>query len=74
MVTRKRTREEVPIPEDAPEQTLLQKLRNMWQFASLMQFIYIFGDALKIDRDFDIDVRNLHISMCSVRVLYQSTS
>lgn len=34
----------------------LQKLRNMWQFANLAQYIFLFGDAVKIDKDFDIEV------------------
>lgn len=42
--------------EHAPEPSTLQKLRNMWQFANLMQYIHLFADALKIDREFDIDV------------------
>ncbi len=29
----------------------------MWEFASVMQFIFMFGKALKIDDDFDIEVR-----------------
>ena len=34
----------------------LTKLRNMWEFASLMQYIYLFGHVVKIDIDFDIEV------------------
>ena len=44
-------------PEAPHEQSLLDKLRNMWEFASLYQYIFIFGDAVKIDKDFDIEVR-----------------
>lgn len=36
---------------------LLGKLRNMWEFASLMQYIYLFGSVVKIDNDLDIEVR-----------------
>jgi hypothetical protein len=44
-------------PAIAPElQDTLHKLRNMWEFASLMQFIFLFGAVVKIDEDFDIDV------------------
>lgn len=39
------------------EPTMLQKLRNMWQFANLAQYISLFKGALKIDEDFDIEVR-----------------
>ena len=27
----------------------LQKIRNMWEFASLMQYIFFFGKAVKIE-------------------------
>ncbi len=37
--------------------SLLQQLRNMWEFASVMQYIFTFGKAVKIDEDFDIEVR-----------------
>lgn len=43
--------------EPAPETTLLQRLRNTWEFSNLMQFIFIFGKAVKIDEDFSIEVR-----------------
>ena len=39
------------------EPSTLQRLRNMWQFANLMQYINLFGDAIKLDKDFDIEVR-----------------
>ena len=35
---------------------LLSDLRNMWEFASLMQYIFLFGHVIKIDEDFDIEV------------------
>ncbi|KAM0249194.1 hypothetical protein ACHAQJ_009138 [Trichoderma viride] len=34
---------------------LLQRIRNMWQFANLCQWIYIFGEAVAIDVSVDID-------------------
>ena len=43
----------VPVPA-VP--SLLTRLRNMWELANLMQFIYLFGDICKIDKDLDIDV------------------
>lgn len=60
MVSRKRTRSEVDTaPEQPPEEPgLLQKLRNCWEFASLMQYIAIFGKVMKIDEDFGIEVRS----------------
>ncbi|KAK6443392.1 hypothetical protein LTR95_000218 [Oleoguttula sp. CCFEE 5521] len=43
-------------PQLAPEQeSTLTKLRNMWEFASLMQYIFLFGSVVKIDEDFDIE-------------------
>jgi hypothetical protein len=51
MVSRKRGREEM---EDETgvlqeEPSTLQKIRNMWEFASLMQYIFFFGKAVKIE-------------------------
>jgi hypothetical protein len=44
-------------PELAPEAAqTLKDLRNMWEFASLMQYIFLFGNVVKIDEDFDIEV------------------
>jgi len=36
---------------------MLHKLRNMWQFSNLAQYIFLFGDAIKVDSDLDIEVR-----------------
>lgn len=36
---------------------MLKKLRNTWEFSNLMQYIYIFGKAVKIDQDLDVEVR-----------------
>lgn len=45
---------------DTPkEPTMLMRIRNMWQFANLFQWIMIFGKALKIDDNLDIEVRRL---------------
>ncbi|CAG7973452.1 unnamed protein product [Penicillium salamii] len=58
MGSRKRTRSEaIPVVEhEAPEQSeLLSQLRNSWDFASLMQYIAIFGQIMKIDEDFGIE-------------------
>lgn len=43
--------------EPAPEPSSLSQLRNTWEFANLMQYIFIFGRAVKIDEEFDIEVR-----------------
>ena len=58
-MARKRVHEEVEASEPPQEQGLLSKLRNAWEFANLMQYIYIFGKAVKIDEDFDIEVHLL---------------
>jgi hypothetical protein len=39
------------------EPSLLDSIRNMWQFANLYQWILLFGAAIKLDNDFDIEVR-----------------
>lgn len=61
----KRTAEEaeldIPLePEIAPEYVETRsQLRNMWEFAALMQYIYLFGDVVKIDQKFEIEVSPL---------------
>ncbi|KAG6290647.1 hypothetical protein E4U09_004313 [Claviceps aff. purpurea] len=35
--------------------TLLSRIRNMWEFANLCQWIYIFGKAVQIDESIDIE-------------------
>lgn len=43
--------------QDAPEeQGLLAQIRSTWEFASLMQYIAIFGHVMKIDEEFEIEV------------------
>lgn len=59
MPARKRARDEMEAEELIEEPSTLQRLRNMWQFANLAQYISLFGDAIKIDRDFDIEVHPL---------------
>jgi len=44
---------EVVAPENVET---LARLRSMWEFASLMQYIFLFGHVVKIDEDFDIEV------------------
>lgn len=56
MGSRKRGRDEMELAEPAPEESMLQKLRNSWEFANLMQYIYIFGKVVKIDEDLAIEV------------------
>lgn len=56
MPARKRAASEMEAKEPIETPSTLQKLRNMWQFANLAQYISLFGDAVKIDKDFDIEV------------------
>ena len=56
MAPRKRSHEEMESSEPAPEPTLLERLRNTWEFANLMQYIFFFGDVVKLDKDLDIEV------------------
>lgn len=42
--------------EESPESiSILGRLRNTWQFASLCQWFYIFGGVVKLD-NLDIEV------------------
>lgn len=59
MPSRKRARDESEVEEHREEPSMLHRLRNMWQFANLAQYISLFGDAIKIDKDFDIEVHGL---------------
>ncbi|KAF2161837.1 hypothetical protein M409DRAFT_58904 [Zasmidium cellare ATCC 36951] len=67
----KRTRDEAEMDLDVavepavpPEQQeTLTTLRNMWEFASLMQYIFLFGQVVKIDDDFDIEMKRGWILM-----------
>ena len=59
MPARKRAASEMEVEDHVETPSTLQRLRSMWQFANLAQYIAIFGDAVKIDKDFDIEVRPL---------------
>ena len=49
--------EPVPEPPEIPkEKTLLERIRNSWEFANLGQWIYFFGPVVKID--------NIHVEVC----------
>lgn len=59
---RKRAIDEVAFDESillqdgvAKDNVMLSRLRNMWQFASFMQYIYFFGRIVKIDESLDIE-------------------
>ncbi|KAI1776487.1 hypothetical protein F4818DRAFT_350953 [Hypoxylon cercidicola] len=57
--SRKRTLRDVesePDSQETPKElTLLQRIRNTWQFANLFQWIYLFGKVVRIDDSIDID-------------------
>ena len=61
MGSRKRGRDEMESSEPATEQGLLDRVRNKWEFANIMQYIFIFGKAVKIDEDLTIEVRCSYI-------------
>ncbi|KAK5947135.1 hypothetical protein PMZ80_001282 [Knufia obscura] len=56
---RKRTHDEMlasdpPAPAPPQEHEMLHKIRNMWEFAALYEFIKLFGPVVKV-RDIDIE-------------------
>jgi hypothetical protein len=58
MSARKRGRQEMEAVEESKEPSMLERVRNMWEFANLAQWIFIFGRAVKIDENLDIEVCN----------------
>jgi hypothetical protein len=46
--SKKRGRQEMEAPEPQEERPMIERIRNMWEFANLAQWIYIFGKAVKI--------------------------
>lgn len=49
---------DIPAEPEISEERMatLRQLRTMWEFASFMQYIFLFGHVVKIDDDFDIEV------------------
>lgn len=66
--SRKRGRQEMEAPEPVillpKEPGLLEQIRNMWEFANLAQWVFIFGKAVKIDENIDIEVCLDSIYLC----------
>jgi hypothetical protein len=64
MPARKRGRAEMEVDDALSEPptipSMLGQIRNMWEFASLMQYLFFFGKAVKLD---DIDVEVGHYSV-----------
>jgi hypothetical protein len=57
--SKKRGRQEMEDAEPQEERPMIERIRNMWEFANLAQWIYIFGKAVKIDENLDIEVGSL---------------
>ena len=61
MVARKRNQQEMEEDIAHEEPSMILRLRNMWEFASLMQYIQLFGKVVKIDDNLDIDVSSIRV-------------
>lgn len=80
MPARKRGRQEAELDnsvvamEETKENETLIALRNMWQFAAFMQYLFLFGKVVKVDEDFDMDVSIIVIMInalvCDERTRY----
>lgn len=57
-------------PEPSKEPSLLERVRNMWEFANLVQWIFIFGRAVKIDENLDIEVGLVTFYILSLTSLF----
>ncbi|KAI9786062.1 MAG: hypothetical protein M1816_008153 [Peltula sp. TS41687] len=57
MPPRKRGRQEMEAgqPPSEEEPSILNRLRNMWEFANLMQYLFFFGKAVKVDDALSIE-------------------
>ncbi len=71
MVPRKRGRDEMESSDPPKETSLLDRIRNMWEFACVMQYIFTFGKAVRIDEDFDIEVPATNSSYCSRHLAFR---
>ncbi|KAG5930017.1 hypothetical protein E4U42_003320 [Claviceps africana] len=49
--------------------TMLSRMRNMWQFANLCQWIYLFGKAIQIDESIDIEELEMECLKSQSKVL-----
>jgi len=56
MPARKRAAAEMEADAPTDDTSTLRQLRNMWQFANLAQYLSLFGDAVKVGKDLDIEV------------------
>jgi hypothetical protein len=63
--SRKRGRLEMEAIDPPKERSLLDRIRNMWEFANLAQWIFIFGRAVKIDENLDVEVSLCSSALCT---------
>ncbi|KAK4144646.1 uncharacterized protein C8A04DRAFT_36416 [Dichotomopilus funicola] len=56
-ISRKRSQQELDSSNalESAQPSILHRIRNMWQFANLFQFILLFGHALKLNDNLDIE-------------------
>ncbi|KAI9644919.1 hypothetical protein NHQ30_006953 [Ciborinia camelliae] len=66
---RKRGRQEMEASEVPKEQSMVDRLRNMWEFANLAQWIFIFGRTVKIDENIGIEELEMECSKTHSTVL-----
>ncbi|TGO24208.1 hypothetical protein BPAE_0108g00010 [Botrytis paeoniae] len=66
---RKRGRQEMEASELPKEPSMIDQLRNMWEFANLAQWIFIFGRTVKIDENIGIEELEMECSKTHSTVL-----
>ena len=57
MTSRKRDRKKLEADQSSEQPSLLDRIRNMWEFANIAQYLFLFGKAARIDEDYSIEVR-----------------
>ncbi|KAI9835026.1 MAG: hypothetical protein M1837_003969 [Sclerophora amabilis] len=68
MVSRKRGRQEMEADEPPKDPPLLDRIRNMWEFANLMQYLFTFGKAVKIDDELGIEAWDLTLFLFEYKI------
>ncbi|KAB8291123.1 hypothetical protein EYC80_009811 [Monilinia laxa] len=66
---RKRGRQEMEASEAPKEPSMIDRLRNMWEFANLAQWIFLFGKSVKIDENIGIEELEMECSKTHSTVL-----
>lgn len=66
MTSRKRGRQELEADNNNASSShapsVLDRIRNMWQFANLMQYLFIFGKVVRVDENIGIEVESSPIA------------